>query len=1024
MKYHAFISYSHADESWGSWLHRSLETFRTPKGLVGGPTNRGETVPARVFPIFRDREELPTSADLGKTIQTALNESRYLIVICSPAAARSRWVNEEIKSFRRLGRSNRILALIVDGEPNAADGKPGIDPKLECFPQALKHPLGADGELNLAEFAEPIAADVRPGKDGKQDGLLKLLAGLLGVNFDDLKRRDEIRRRKRQRVILATVTALLVLFAALAGLATWQWQESERRGEQVRRGMAAADIDHALSLDPNQAAKAIQLEARALRMDPDTPYGKLILWNDLGAHRWQQIGTGPLESDSADLASIVPLDEGVAGLTEAGQVLVKRGTGIPTNLPDSGESTALASASGLLFVGDRSGQVAAWDQEVLGKKWSSRAAESRIRALAVMPGNEMLLAASESASVTLIRPEDGSILRTLRLPEAVERIIPHPHLPLAALQLPRHGCFVIRTDTEAEPTPIWPEPGSPLIGEFHPAVRSLAFMPEGRLFLAGGDRLLHLYQLDVPERGAIGATRLGEIALEIPPAVIRPGAGHLVVGCLDGSLQQVRSDDLSAAPLAAAPGRAESLLDLSVVGEGGIIRLFASGRVDTVTPGDPLPRVEPRPLGYVPSELLEVAGQVLALGASRAPKAVEFPPGFVEGALFQETTPLGEGRGPSAAAKREAELFVVHGTTLRRQNLRTGEAVSIFDAGAPIAALAASPDGAKVVVVTAVDAMVLRPDGEVLWRGPHGFADAEMMPEWSFGWAPNSEWVAIWMPAVQQGRLAVVDPGAGELRPLELPNGIGQLLIAPGSDRLLTANAAGEVAEWSASDLALIVQRSIRVEGPEAIRQPRRSAAIWGERKVFIGTFGGEVIELDLETGGQRVASENGPIAYLEVSDDRRQLMVLNDLGVVRVLDLENDLALLNEFRTSPASAGPALLWAGSGPFGTLATIDRLDGLELWDWRGRRLAARGPFNSPQERNPASLRMVVAAGGEEDRVWLQFLEGGQLVTRILVLTPRLTAGRMVELAGKLTGQRLAADGALLPVEGVAPSPGAP
>jgi len=68
-------------------------------------------VPPRVFPIFRDREELPVSADLSSNINEALQELRYLIVICSPRAAQSRWVAEEIKTFKKLGRENRILAL-------------------------------------------------------------------------------------------------------------------------------------------------------------------------------------------------------------------------------------------------------------------------------------------------------------------------------------------------------------------------------------------------------------------------------------------------------------------------------------------------------------------------------------------------------------------------------------------------------------------------------------------------------------------------------------------------------------------------------------------------------------------------------------------------------------------------------------------------------------------------------------------------------------------------------------------------
>ena len=174
--YRAFISYSHRDKSWGEWLHKAIETYRTPRKIAGNEGRDG-TVPKRLFPIFRDTDELPTSADLGQAINSALAASRYLIVICSPDAANSRWVNEEILTFKQLGKENQILAIIVGGDPNAADRG---DVANECFPPALRYRVGADGELT-DERTEPIAADARDEADGKANANLKILAGLLGV---------------------------------------------------------------------------------------------------------------------------------------------------------------------------------------------------------------------------------------------------------------------------------------------------------------------------------------------------------------------------------------------------------------------------------------------------------------------------------------------------------------------------------------------------------------------------------------------------------------------------------------------------------------------------------------------------------------------------------------------------------------------------------------------------------------------------------------------------------------------------
>lgn len=222
-RYRAFISYSHRDRALATWLHRALETYRVPRRLVGQATHMGR-VPARIAPVFRDREELPTATSLGAVINQALEDSATLIVICSPDAARSRWVNEEILSYKRMGRGDRILALIIGGEPNASD-KPDHAAD-ECFPAALRFKVGPDGELGTAR-EEPVAADLRPDGDGKGAAKLKLIAGILGVGYDQLRRRDQQRRQRRLVAVAAASLAGAVLATALTVNAVLARQEAE-----------------------------------------------------------------------------------------------------------------------------------------------------------------------------------------------------------------------------------------------------------------------------------------------------------------------------------------------------------------------------------------------------------------------------------------------------------------------------------------------------------------------------------------------------------------------------------------------------------------------------------------------------------------------------------------------------------------------------------------------------------------------------------------------------------------------------
>jgi tetratricopeptide (TPR) repeat protein len=217
-KYRAFLSYSHRDAKWAQWLHRQLESYRPPKTLIGTSTVRGP-VPKRLTPVFRDREELASATDLGTVITEALQQSACQIVICSPPAAKSRWVNEEIIAFKRLGREDRIFCLIIAGEPNATDQPGAVDE--ECFPPALRFRLGADGQLSDVR-TEPIAADARPGKDGRNAAKLKLIAGVLGVGYDALRRREQQRRNRRLFALTCSALAGMVVTSGLAGYALIQ----------------------------------------------------------------------------------------------------------------------------------------------------------------------------------------------------------------------------------------------------------------------------------------------------------------------------------------------------------------------------------------------------------------------------------------------------------------------------------------------------------------------------------------------------------------------------------------------------------------------------------------------------------------------------------------------------------------------------------------------------------------------------------------------------------------------------------
>lgn len=286
-KYRAFISYSHADTAWGEWLHRALERYSVPEAFVGMKNDAGERVEARFGKVFRDRDELTSGADLAAAIRQSLEASENLVVVCSPAAARSSYVNQEILEFKRLGRAGRVHALIVDGEPHAS-AVPAKAP-LECLPRALRFALGDDGELGDQPGTEVLAPDARPGKDGRERALIKLIAGLLRVDFDALYQRE--RRRKRQQAwqLASLGTAVLATVGVLAWRADQKAEEAARQQTLVRHAAYATALDLSeTQRAERQPDKAVKLLAGQIPRDgaPDLrEFAWRHLWSLYDSHR-------------------------------------------------------------------------------------------------------------------------------------------------------------------------------------------------------------------------------------------------------------------------------------------------------------------------------------------------------------------------------------------------------------------------------------------------------------------------------------------------------------------------------------------------------------------------------------------------------------------------------------------------------------------------------------------------------------------------------------------------------------------
>lgn len=393
-RYKAFISYRHhpVDQRWAKWLFEELETYRIPQSLqaLGYPKQLGQ--------LFRDEEEMRAAASLSEQVETALTASEYLIVICTPRTPQSKWVNEEIRRFRSLGRSNRILILLVEGQPEIS------------FPPALMS-FASEGSL------DPIAADVRSRRDlsmreVKRLAILKIVAGLIGINVDDLYQRDTRRKRRIFAGVITVLSFLVISFATLSFEIYKNYVLAENQQRSIGITLAEADFREGVRLvSENNPHQALAYLARAIRINGDLASSTL-------AASLLISGQIPLlleiRIDDADNAYFSPDERWLAVISGNLAHILDIKTGLPITPPLSHENTissAQFSADGRWLV------TTSWDKTA--KIWEVNTGKlvskpmlhnSEVESASFSPDGKRLLTASWDGSIQLWDMETSQVV--------------------------------------------------------------------------------------------------------------------------------------------------------------------------------------------------------------------------------------------------------------------------------------------------------------------------------------------------------------------------------------------------------------------------------------------------------------------------------------------------------------------------------------------------------------------------------------------------------------------------------------
>ncbi len=284
--YWAFISYAHLDNrafrgdgdrdhiEWATWLHGQIEAFAIPGGYQHRRTPDGHLIAERLTPVFRDETDLAASPSLHGRLTEALRLSRFLIVIASPRSAGSPWVNEEVRYFgQELGRGDRILTLIVDGEP----------PECFCPELRVAEPIAADVRLHDTRATREMRASERRQPACRaviEHGTLKLIAGLMGVPLDDLVQRHRLAQLERERRARRSLVRWLVLVGLLAAVAAVAGLKARTERAGALRLAAQSEAAAALRLaHGGEEAQALGHAVRALEIDAENPLAAQLAYS-------------------------------------------------------------------------------------------------------------------------------------------------------------------------------------------------------------------------------------------------------------------------------------------------------------------------------------------------------------------------------------------------------------------------------------------------------------------------------------------------------------------------------------------------------------------------------------------------------------------------------------------------------------------------------------------------------------------------------------------------------------------------
>lgn len=496
----AFISYSRKDRAFAQRLEKALKAWMPPRGLG---------LPARHLDVFRDESDF-TGSDYHTAIEQHLQRSRKLIVLCSPAARASVYVDDEIRRFVRLHGAQHIIPLLVAGVPNNEAG-PGRADEL-AFPAALCEALQMPLATSYLGFD---AHRDRPDRHAFEPAWYQLLANLFDKSRSEVEQRDRRRRARQQRITWGIAVGVIAALSAALVLTVLAQRETERQRVLAEERRMEAERQQRIAEERRRAALARQLnvEADAALLEPEAEalQRSLLL-------RLQSLSNGwTAEGHAALLRSIDRLAP-VARVLRPGPGAPPLGLAFS---PD-GRLLVVASAVGVSVV------------EVAGaSELHTLRGQGQVPPPVFSADGARLLAGCGDARACLWDTARWQVVQRIAGPQEVMSADMAPDGGLFAVAGRADGSFALVDSRNGRP-PAWLAPHAAALAR----IGRIAFSPNGRWLATQGDGALRLWDLGA-RRLALQLKVGGSEALAFSPDSTRllhaGDADAPVLGLLDAT---------------------------------------------------------------------------------------------------------------------------------------------------------------------------------------------------------------------------------------------------------------------------------------------------------------------------------------------------------------------------------------------------------------------------------------------------------------------------------------------------------